>query len=120
MALLVMCLPTEGCMGWGDVFAPKHVASGDYSLMHGEPDSDNDVYLMVKGKSVSVAGPLHQIGWNQQYVIFTDANWPNPWSVIRVKDHSKFTVTEAQRLTDPAFKGITILSPQDAWNTKTH
>ena len=106
-------------MGWGDIFAPKHLVSGDYSLMQGESDSDREVYLMIKGKSVSVAGPLHQFGWNQQFIIFTDANWPNPRSVIRVKDHSKFTITEAQRLTDPAFKGITILSPHDAWNTKT-
>jgi hypothetical protein len=104
-------------MGWGDMFAPKHSVSGDYYLMQGE-SADNEVYLMIKGKSVSETGPLHRFGWNEQYIVFTDANWPNPWNVIRVKEHSKFTITEAQRVTDPAFKGIVILSPQDAWNTK--
>ena len=117
---LLTCLSTEGCMGWGDMFAPKHLVSGDYSLMQGESDSNPDVYLMVKGSSTSVAGPLHKLGWNQQYIIFTDANWPNPWSVIRVKDHSKFTITETQRVSDSAFKGISIVSPQAAWDAKTH
>ena len=71
-------------------------------------------------KSTSVAGPLHKLGWNQQYIIFTDQNWPNPWSVIRVKDHSKFTISETQRLSDSAFTQISILSPQAAWDAKTH
>jgi hypothetical protein len=51
-ALLLMCLCAEGCMGWGDMFAPKHLISSDYSLMQGEEDSNPDVYLMVKEASI--------------------------------------------------------------------
>jgi hypothetical protein len=104
-------------MGWFDIFAPKHTLSGDFSLMQGE-SAESEIYLMSKGQSVSVAGPLHQLGWNQQYIIFTDANWPQPWNVIRVQDHAKFTITDVQRKTDPTFKGISIMSPTDAWNSK--
>ncbi len=42
-----------------------------------------------------------------------------PWNVIRVEDHSKFTITEMQRATEPAFKDIVITSPDDAWKSKT-
>jgi hypothetical protein len=109
----------SGLHGLGDMFAPKHAVSGDYLLMQGKSEN-MEVYLMVKGQSVSVAGPLHDLGWNDQYIIFTDANWPQPWNVIRVKDHAKFTITDAQRTTNPIFKGIAILSPADAWNGKSH
>jgi hypothetical protein len=104
-------------MGWLDLLAPRHKTSGDFSLMQGEV-ADPEIYLKSKGQSVSVAGPIHQIGWNDQYIVFTDANWPQPWNVIRVKDHTKFTITDAQRTTDPTFKVIPITSPTDAWNSK--
>jgi hypothetical protein len=91
MAVLLLCMSAEGCMGWFDIFAPRHRLPGDFSLMQGE-SSNIEVYLMSKGQSVSVAGPLHQLGWSEQYIIFTDANWPKPWNVIRVKDHAKFTI----------------------------
>jgi hypothetical protein len=106
-------------MGWFDIFAPKHKLSGDFSLMQGE-SADIEVYLMSKGQSVSVAGPLHQLGWNEQYIIYTDANSPQPWNVIQVKDHAEFKITDVQRTTNPAFKGISIMSPIVAWNSKTH
>ena len=117
MAVLFLCLPAQGCVGWFDLFAPQKKLSGDFALQQGESAS-LQFYLMSKGQSGSVAGPLHQLGWNEQYIIFTDANWPEPRNVIRVKDHSKFTITEALRTTDPAFKVIPIMSPTDAWNLK--
>ena len=119
LVLAILSLSADGCLGAADIFAAKHPISADYFLMQGE-SSENDVYLMSKGSSVSVAGPMHQLGWNQQYILFTDENWPHPWNVIRVKDHAKFTITDSQRLTDPAFKGIAIMSPSSAWNAKTH
>ena len=94
--------------------APEHKISGNFLLVQGE----SGIYLMSDWQTVNVAGPLHQIGWNKQYIIFTDANWPKPWNVIRVKDHTKFTITDTQRTTDPAFNGISIMSPTDAWNSK--
>ena len=97
--------------------APEHKISGDFLLVQSE-SANVEVYLMSNQQTVSVAGPLHQIGWNKQYIIFTDANWPKPWNVIRVKDHTKFTITDTQRTTDPAFNGILITSPTDAWNSK--
>jgi hypothetical protein len=96
--------------------APDHKVSGNFLLVQGE----SGFYLMSDWQTVNVAGPLHQIGWNKQYIIFTDANWPKPWNVMRVKDHTKFTITDAQRTTDPAFNGISIMSPTDAWNSKGH
>lgn len=106
-----------GCLGWGDMFAPRHTISGDYSLMQGE--GGDDIYLFVKGASVSVAGPLHQIGWNGEYIIFTDANWPTPWNVLRVADHHLFKISQQQLQTDNALKGIALLSPSAAWNKKS-
>ena len=94
--------------------APDHKISGNFLLVQGE----SGIYLMSDWQTVNVAGPLHQIGWNKQYIIFTDANRPTPWNVIRVKDHTKFTITDTQRTTDPAFNGILITSPTDAWNSK--
>ena len=96
--------------------SPEHKISGNFLLVQGE----SGVYLMSDWQTVNVAGPLHQIGWNKQYIIFTDANRPNPWNVIRVKDHTKFTITDTQQTTDPAFNGVVIMSPTDAWNTKAH
>lgn len=117
-ALFILSLGLTGCMGWGDTFAPKHYISGDYFLMLGEPEDPNQVFLLSKGSSISIAGPMDQMGWNKDYIIFTDRNWPQPWSVIRVKDHQKFTITEKQRLADPSFRGIVIKKPSDAWNAK--
>jgi hypothetical protein len=73
IVVLLFCLSAEGCMGWGDIFAPKHAVSGDYSIVQGESE-DSEVYLMMREQSVSIAGPLHRLGWNEQYIIFTDAN----------------------------------------------
>lgn len=98
------------------MFAPKHTISGEYSLMQGE--GGDDIYLMVKGKSVSVAGPIHQIGWNGQYIIFTDANRPDPWKVIKVGNHQSYRVSEEQRRTDQTLKSINLLSPAAAWKAK--
>lgn len=117
--LLALSLPVMGCLGWGDMFAPKHYISSEYFLMQGESESSAGVYLMMKGRSISLAGPLHQVGWNQQYIIFTDENLPDPWNVIRVTDHTQFKITEIQRAADPAFKVISILSPSKAWELKT-
>jgi hypothetical protein len=94
--------------------APERKIFGDFLLVQGE----SGVYLMSDWQTVNVAGPLHQIGWNKQYILFTDANWPKPWNVVRVKDHTKFAITDTQRTTDPAFNGIVIMSPTDAWNSK--
>jgi hypothetical protein len=105
-------------MGWLDIFSPEHTLSGDFPLMQGE-SANIEVYLMSKGQSVSVAGPLHQLGWNEQYIIFTDANWPKPWNVIRVKDHAKFIITDAQRTTDPGFKEFQLCHRQ-MLGTATH
>jgi len=78
-------------------------------------DAKSSFYLMQKGKSASVTGPLHEIGWNQQFVLFTDDNWPTRWNVIDVVDHRKFTIAENQRATDGRFSGIKVMSPTDAW-----
>ena len=84
--------------------------------MQGENPTGNDVYLMVKEKPGSVSGPLHEIGWSRQYILFTDDNWPTRWNVIDVRTHKMLKITEAQRIGDNSFRIINMLSPADAWN----
>jgi len=88
--------------------------------MQGEDPEQPETYLFVGKNSNSFAGPLHKIGWNQQYVIFTDENWPNPWNVIRIENRQKFTITEKQRTTEETYKQIPICSPADAWKYAKH
>ena len=59
IAIALFLVPT-GCMGWGDMFAPTHRISGDYFLQQGEDPKGDEVYLFVKGASVSVAGRRSQ------------------------------------------------------------
>ena len=53
------------------------------------------------------ASRLHRIKWNQRYIIYTDDNRPTEWTVIAVKEHREFTVTDIQRTQDSRFKQIT-------------
>jgi hypothetical protein len=113
VGLTLVSLALTGCLGWGAIFAEQRALSGDYSLIQGE--GNGSVYLMVKGRSGSVAGPLHEIGWSQRYIVFTDDNWPTRWSVMDVAAHQMFKLPDSQRMIDDRFKGIKIISPQDAW-----
>jgi len=101
-----------GCFGWSDIFEEQRPLSGDYSLIHGK---DYSLYIMKKQKSGSVAGPLHEIGWNQTYILFTDDNWPTRWNVIDVRAHQMRKITEAQREGNDSLRTIKILTPTDAW-----
>ena len=102
-------------MGWGDMFRERHNITGDYFLMEGEEETSDDLYLFAELNSISVAGPLKLIGWDGQYIIFTDSSQPVPWSVIAVKRHERFTVTEMQRTQDARFRQIVIGSSSEAW-----
>jgi hypothetical protein len=102
------------------MFAEKRPIVGDYLLMQGEKDPNNEIYLFVDGHSGSIAGYLHQIGWNQRYIMFTDENWPKPWNIITVENHKLVTIAEAQRLADADLKNIQIFSPADAWKKAKH
>lgn len=113
ISVLILFIPLAGCLGWGDMFAPKRAIAGDYFLMEG--DTSEGLYLFVRGNNSSVTGDLHQIGWSRQYIIYTDDNKPNEWNVIGVKQHSQFTINEIQRAQDPRFQQIVIDSPPKAW-----
>jgi hypothetical protein len=118
----VLCLlaPLIGCMGWGDMFREKRPIAGDYFLMEGEQDSTDDLYLFTGNSAASVAGPLNRIGWNPQYIIFTDANWPVQWNVMDVNKHIRFTITDTQRTQDPRFQQIDVGSTSQAWQRAKH
>jgi len=88
--------------------------------MEGEGNSPNDLYLLVHPQAISVAGPIHRIGWNQQYIIYTDDNKPTEWNVIEVNEHRQFTTTDIQRTQDSRFKQIAIGSPSEAWQWAKH
>jgi hypothetical protein len=95
------------------MFAPKRSIAGDYFLMG--DDALENFYLLVHPGHGSIAGPLHRIGWNQQYIIYTDDNRPTEWNVIAVTEHTEFTITDIQRMQDSRFKQIPIGSATDAW-----
>jgi hypothetical protein len=113
--LSILSLALNGCLGWFDIFADRRPLSGTYSLMQGEGDPGNGLFVMKKGGAISIAGPLHEIGWNQTYILFTDDNWPMRWSVIDVASDKVLKITENQRVADDRFKGIDILTSKDAW-----
>ena len=112
ISVFILFIPLTGCLGWGDMFAPKRPIAGDYFLMEGETSG---LYLFVRGNNSSVTGKLHQIGWNHQYIIYTDDNKPIEWNVIAVKEHNQFTINEIQRAQDSRLQQIVIGSPPKAW-----
>jgi hypothetical protein len=112
----ILSLALTGCLGWLDIFAEQHSLSGGYFLMQGE-DPGGSLFLMVKGQSVSVAGPIHEIGWSQRYILFTDDNWPTRWNAIDVPTHRVFKINEGERIGDGRFKGIEIVSAKDTWTS---
>jgi hypothetical protein len=112
VAVLLVFLPLAGCMGWGDVLAPKRPVAGDYFLMEGK--ESEDLYLFVRGNDNSITGKLHRIGWNHQYIVYTDENKPVEWNVIAINDHSEFMINDSQRRRDSRFQQIVIGSWSEA------
>lgn len=95
------------------MFAPRRPIAGNYYLIQG--DEAEALYLFVRGNQSSIAGPLHRIGWNQQYIIYTDDNKPTEWNVIAVREHGQFTIDDVQRAQDSRFQQIAIVSQSEAW-----
>lgn len=117
--LLFLLLPLAGCLGWGDMFAPKRFIVGDYFLTEG--DTSGDLFLCLRGNDSSVTGQLHRIGWNQRYILYTDDNKPTEWNVIDAPEHRRFTIDDAQRAHDSRFDQIVICSRPEAWEkAKSH
>jgi hypothetical protein len=111
--VFLLCVALAGCIGWGDMFSPKRAIAGDYFLMEGEtPDR---LYLFVRGKAGSVTGELCRIGWNRQYIIYTDENQSIKWNVIAVEGHEQFKINDIERAHDSRFREIAISSPSEAW-----
>jgi len=98
VGVLLVFLPMTGCLGMGDLFQEKRFIAGNYFLMESDRDTTDDLYLFTDDNSVSIAGPLSRIGWNQQYIVFEDARFPTQWSVVAVKEHREFKITDAQRI----------------------
>jgi len=83
MGVLLLLLPLTGCLGWGDLFQEKRFIAGDYFLMESDRNTTDDLYLFTGDNTVSIAGPLSYIGWNQQYIIFIDARFPAPGTSLQ-------------------------------------
>ena len=115
MGVLLLILPLTGCLGWGDLFQEKRFIAGDYFLMESDRNTTDDLYLFTGNNTVSIAGQLNRIGWNQQYIIFTDANQPAQWKVITVKEHRESKITDTQRAQDSRFQHIILVSTSEAW-----
>jgi hypothetical protein len=96
-------------------YSKKSASSpGIIFLMESDRDKTDDLYLFSDDNSVSIAGPLNRIGWNQQYIVFEDARFPTQWSVITVKEHSEFKITDAQRTQDARFQHIILGATSEA------
>jgi hypothetical protein len=115
MGVLLFVLPLTGCLGWGDLFQEKRFIAGNYFLMESDLNTTDDLYLFTGDNSVSIAGPLNRIGWNQQYIVFTNAGFPKQWNIITVKEHSEFNITDIQRTQDARFQKIIVGSASEAW-----
>jgi hypothetical protein len=115
VGVFLLLLPLTGCLGWGDLFQEKRFIAGDYFLMESDRNTTDDLYLFTGDNTVSIAGPLNRIGWNQQYIIFTDANHPAQWNVITVKEHRESKITDTQRTQDSRFQHIILGSASEAW-----
>jgi hypothetical protein len=107
-------------LGMGRYVCAQAAYCGLLFLMEGEEGITKDLYLLVHPKPNSVAGPLHRIGWNQQYILYTDDNRPTEWNVIAVKEHTTFAITDIQRMQDFRFKQIAIGSTSEAWPWAKH
>ena len=121
-ALLFMtaCVPfcASGCLGAGDIFSETHHISGRYELAEGDAANPEEIWLFEKGSMTSLAGPLGSIGWNAQYVVFTERDAPVRWQVLDVSTGMRSVLSEEQRLRDPRLRSIAPLTPKTAW-TKT-
>jgi hypothetical protein len=115
IGVLLVLLPLTGCLGCGDLFQEKRFIAGDYFLMESDRNTTDDLYLFTGDNTVSIAGPLNRIGWNQQYIVFVDARFPTQWNVITVKDHSESKITDAQRTQDARFQHIIVGSASEGW-----
>ena len=62
IGLSILSLALNGCLGWFDMFAEHRPLAGTYSLMQGEGNPDNGLFVMEDGRSVSITGALHEIG----------------------------------------------------------
>ncbi len=111
--VFLLSVALAGCVGWGDMFSPKRAIAGDYFLMEGE--TPNSLYLLVRGNAGSVTGELCRIGWNRQYIIYTDENQPIKWNVIAVEGHKQFKINDIERAHDSRFREIVISSQSEAW-----
>lgn len=112
--LPLFCLALSGCVGEGSLFKHKQALTGDYFLARGT-DGYNERYLGLKNKEADIPIRVDQIGWNQDYILFTSADCPKEWNVINVKTKDQFTISESERVQNKQFENIAIAAPEVAW-----
>jgi len=117
LALVMAAVLLQSCLGWGDMFAQKRTVVGDYFMMTGEGD-EPEYYLLRRGQSVSTAGPLRSIGWDQSFILTQDAANPGGWGVFAL-DAARYPVptNAAQRgeLILRLKRTIRLRSPAEVW-----
>ncbi len=64
VTLLALYAALTGCLGWGDMLAPKRPIAGDYFLMQDE--AGEGLYLFARGSAGSITGEIRRIGWNRE------------------------------------------------------
>jgi hypothetical protein len=106
----------QSCVGSGDMFAEKRTVVGDYFLMTDEGDQ-RSYYLFRRGKSGSITGTLHAIGWDKHFILAEDNN-PESCAVFAINPQRDPVPTDATsrcELLARLRKAIVLRSPAEVW-----
>ena len=123
IAALVTCLMfllLQGCAGWGDVFEERRSVAGRYFLMtSGDGRSPSQYFLFQRGRSGSIAGPVKELGWNEQFVLLWDEGSGGDWRMFPIDPYrSPIPRDEAERrnLFSRLRQTVPLRAAQEIWD----
>jgi hypothetical protein len=118
-----MCFGTlalQSCAGWGDVFAPKRTVVDPYFLMtSGDGKPPSQYFLFKRDRSGSIAGPIIEIGWDQQFILVWDEGSGHEWRIFAVDPRQHPVPTddvERQALFEQLRKDVRVHPIQQVWD----
>lgn len=112
MVALQAAIALSGCVGWGDMFQAHRVLSGGYFLQKFE---DGQIYLMVRGESGDVAGPIDRIGWSSSFIVLSTTVSQRKWTIIDVKEHKMLRGGDRDLAEPSLLKSIQPVPVDEAW-----
>jgi hypothetical protein len=60
--MFFVSVPLLGCLGWGDIFAPRRPIAGDYFLMEGDENTTKDLYLLIRHNPLALLVDSIELG----------------------------------------------------------